>query len=112
MGRGGGGGAGRRGSHDHVHEGALAATVLELHHPSLLGEQGVVLATPAVLAGEEARAALAHQDRAAAHLLAAEALDSQILRVGIAAVAARTLGFFVWHEELLLVFFPMSCGLR
>src|SRR5260370_32967464 len=43
-GRARGGRRGRAGCRQHVHEGAAPPTVLELHDPALLGEEGVVLA--------------------------------------------------------------------
>src|SRR5688572_21489947 len=84
---------------EHVHIGALPAPVLELHDAADLGEQGVVLAAPDVAAGEEAGAALAHDDRAALDGLAAERLDPEALRLGIAAVASRALTFLMSHDE-------------
>src|SRR3970282_380659 len=53
------------------------------------GEQRVIAAATDVAPGMDARAALAHQDRPRAHLLAAETLDSQALRLAIPSVAAR-----------------------
>ena len=54
------------------------------------GEQGVVLAATDVLARMDVRAALANDDVARVHLLAAEQLHAETLRVGIAAVTAGT----------------------
>src|SRR3954451_10413014 len=72
-----------------VHELAAAAPVLELDDAVDLREQGVVLAPADVEAREEAGAVLTHEDRAAGDPLAAEALDPEVLRLGVATVAAR-----------------------
>ena len=62
----------------HVHAAVLAAG--EVHDAIDLGEQRVVLAQADVLAGLEARTALANEDRASRHGLAGEALDAKALR--------------------------------
>src|SRR5690606_38900265 len=59
--------------------------------------QRVVLAQADVLAGMEARAALAHDDRARGDRLAAVDLHTEHLRVGIAAVARGTAALLVCH---------------
>src|SRR5690606_113943 len=60
-------------------------------------EQRVVLAPADVLAGMEAGAALAHDDRARADGLAAVGLDAEHLRLGIAAVPGGTAALFLCH---------------
>ena len=52
-----------------------------------LGEQRVVAADADVEAGVPLRAALAHDDRARGHRLAAVTLHAQPLRVGVTPVA-------------------------
>jgi len=69
----------------------------ELGSASRSGASGPLL--PDVLARMEAGAALAHQDAAGAHLLAAEALDAQALRIRLAAVLGRGLSLFVRHDD-------------
>ena len=80
--------AGRLGedSRFNADEFAHAAAIAELDHAGDFGEQGVVLAPADVLAGLEARTSLPHNDRSAGDELSAEDLDSEPLRVGIAAV--------------------------
>src|SRR6516162_7261121 len=62
------------------------STIFELHHASDLGEESVVLAPTDVGARLQFGAALAHDDAAAGYQLAAEDLDAEPLRVGIAPV--------------------------
>src|SRR5689334_915490 len=62
------------------------------------GEQRVVAADAHVLAGVHLGAALADQDVARQDLLAAEALHTETLAVGIAAVARGTACFLVCHR--------------
>src|SRR5579875_661612 len=76
---------------------APAATGAELHGPRGPGEDRVVLADPDSVAGLEARAALAHDDLAAAHGLAGEHLHAEALGVRVAAVAARAEAFLMRH---------------
>src|SRR6185295_8572579 len=83
-----------------VDELAVPAAVLELDHAVDLGEEGVVLAAADIRAREELRPALADEDRSARDRLAAVPLDPEVLRVRIAAVAARALSLFVRHELL------------
>src|SRR5438132_1339186 len=66
---------------------AQAAAVLEADNAADFGEQGVVFAAADVQAGLNAGSALAHDDSAARHQLAAEGLYAQPLRVAIAPVA-------------------------
>src|SRR5690606_34408901 len=56
-------------------------------------EQRVVAAHADIGAGVEARAALAHDDRAGRNSLAAEGLDAEHLRLGITAVPGGTAAF-------------------
>src|SRR5262249_28726598 len=76
------------------------ALVVVAHDAGDLREQGVVLAAADVDAGHEPGPALAHEDRAAVHGLAAERLDAEPLRVGVAAVARRALSLFVCHGRV------------
>src|SRR5262249_43939644 len=77
-----------------------------------LREERVVLAAAHVVAGEELRAALPDEDRAARHELAAEGLDAEPLRVRVAAVAGRALSLFVCHgRPLPLPFDPVDAHL-
>src|SRR5690348_16445012 len=66
---------------------AGAAAALELHHAVDLGVQRVVGAQPDVAAWVEARPPLADEDGAARDELPAEALHTEHLRIGVAAVA-------------------------
>jgi hypothetical protein len=63
-----------------------AALRTELDRTSGEGEQCVVATTSHVHAGVEVRAALANDDLARLDDLATEALDAEVLRVGIATV--------------------------
>src|SRR6266850_2863854 len=76
-------GSGRRFDH---YELALAAAVHEFDHAADFGKQGIVFAAADVQPGLDAGAALANDDSAAGHKLPAESLDSQPLRIRIAAV--------------------------
>src|SRR5690606_41808960 len=62
-------------------------------------EQGVVLADADVVAGVVLGAALADDDVAGEHELAAVALHAEAFRFRVAAVARATTGFFVCHED-------------
>src|SRR5262245_19203902 len=76
----------------------LGGTVLRVRHAAVdLREQRVVLADADVHAGVELGAALANEDRTRAHLLAAEGLEAQAFRFGIAAVTRRAACFLVCH---------------
>lgn len=66
------------------------------------GEQRVVSADADILAGVNARAALAYQNMAGLDGLAAEALYAQTLALRIAAVARTAACFLVCHIALLL----------
>src|ERR1700722_1069611 len=68
--------------------GPAAVSPAELHRPADQREQRVVAAAPHALAGVEVRAALAHDDLARVHQLAAVALDAQALGLGVTAVTA------------------------
>src|SRR6266545_1630390 len=81
-----------------LYAGELAAADLVVDDPAGdLGEQGVVAATADAGAGVDARAALAHQDRAGGDDLAAEPLHAQALGRGVTAVAAGRGAFLVGH---------------
>ena len=58
----------------HIHEGASAASILELDDAVRLGKKRVVLAPPHVDSGEELRPPLAYQDGSTANALTAESL--------------------------------------
>src|SRR5690625_1439049 len=70
---------------DDVHDPA-AAPVAELHRSGLEREQGVVPAAAHVATRVEVGAPLADEDLAGLHGLAAKALDTEPLRVGVAPV--------------------------
>src|SRR5262249_46447445 len=78
-------------------EAAARAVVLELDDPGDLGEQRIVLAEADVLAGVEATAALADEDRAAGDEVAVVALDAEPLGVAVAPVARAALTFLMCH---------------
>ena len=78
---------------------AARAMVGELHDAVDFGEEGVVLAESDVESWTEAATALPHEDRPARDEVTVEALDTQPLRIGIAAVAGAALTFFMSHGE-------------
>jgi hypothetical protein len=65
---------------------AALETARELDYAITKGEQRVVATATHAFAGMEVRAALTDDDRASAHGLAREPLDTQALRAGVAAV--------------------------
>ena len=69
----------------------------ELHRAGPGGEDRVVLADAHAVAGLEAGAALAHDDLAAGDRLAGEHLHAEALRVGVAAVTARSESLLMSH---------------
>src|SRR5688572_2035961 len=80
-----------------------AAARLEAHHAVGQREQREIAADADVSARVEARAALAHDDRPGADLLAAVGLHAAELGIGVATVAGRALAFFVCHDGVLVV---------
>ena len=66
----------------------------------MLAEEGVVPAHADVGAGVEFGAALTDEDGAGEDELAAVAFDAEALAVAVAAVACRSLTFFMCHDEL------------
>src|SRR5262245_9912833 len=84
---------------------AEAPAIVVTHHARDLGKEGVVLASAHVDAWEELGAALAHEDRPARNVLAAERLHAQALGVRVAAVAGRALTFLVCHGGMPLLAF-------
>src|SRR5262245_60315230 len=74
------------------------ALEVELDLAADLGVERVVLADADVVAGMDARAALADDDAARRHQLTAVALHSQALGFGIAAVARTAACFLVCHD--------------
>src|SRR5580704_3234264 len=69
----------------------------KLHLPADQREQRVVAATADAVAGVEVRAALADDDLARVHDLAAVTLDAEALGLGVAAVAAGRGALLVCH---------------
>src|SRR3954465_8081439 len=94
------GAASLRGQHLDVDD-LPAAARAEAHRPGLEGEEGVVAATADVHAGVEVRSALADDDLAGLDDLAAEALDPEVLCVGVTTVAGRARALLVCHVLLL-----------
>src|SRR5262249_32197174 len=78
----------------------LASTIAEVNHAGDFREQRVVLAETDVLAGFDASAALANDNRSAGDQLAAKGLHAQPLRVGIAPVFRTAKTFFMCHNNL------------
>src|SRR6185312_14940743 len=76
---------------------ATLARRVEGDLPFARREDRVIAAEADALAGPEARAALAHDDLAAGHLLAGEHLDAEHVRVGFAPVPGRTETFLMCH---------------
>ncbi len=74
-----------------------------LHTARGLRKQRVVRAGADVVAGAIDRAALTHEDVAGQHLLAAELLEAESLRLGFAAVLGTAACLFVCHDALSLV---------
>src|SRR6266566_3477901 len=81
----------------HAHLIPLLVLVLETHLAIDDGEQRVVGGAAHVHAGMELGAPLLHEDRARRDVLSGEALDAEILRSGVAAVAGRTDTLLVCH---------------
>src|SRR5689334_24802761 len=69
-------------------------------------KQRVILSHPDIASGIPPGAALAHDDVAGEHALAAELLDPEALAFRVAAVARRAACFFVSHDET-----SFCCGL-
>src|SRR5215472_9289839 len=90
------GSAGRRHRVDR-HEGAAARAADELHDAVDGREQGVVAAHADIGAGVIGRAALAHEDVAGQHDLAAVVLHAEAAAFAVAPVARRTACFLVCH---------------
>jgi hypothetical protein len=78
-----------------------AAARAEFNGTCLQSEQGVVAATANARTGVEVGAALADDDFASGNYLAAEALDAEVLGVGVTTVASGARAFFVCHLECL-----------
>src|SRR5215470_14886657 len=95
----------RDGDGQDAHAEPARAVVLETDDAVHEREQGVVLGETHVLARLPLRAVLAEDDRPAANLLAAEALDPEPLGVAVAPVPARALPFLVRH----LLYLPSFC---
>ena len=72
----------------------------ELDHAVRDGEDGVVAAEAHALAGVELGASLANDDVARDDRLAGELLHAEALADGVAAVARRSLSFFMCHYLL------------
>src|SRR5207244_12153240 len=84
-----------------ANEAALAAPP-ELHAAVAEREDRVVAAEARSRARAEPRAALAHDDRPRAHLLAGEDLHAEHLRIRVAPVARRAEAFLMRHLAFLL----------
>jgi len=65
----------------HADEFSFASLLFVLNNASYKREQSVIGTAANIVAGLELRAALANQDRATRHCLAAESLDAKPLRV-------------------------------
>src|SRR5687768_18029932 len=78
-------------------ESTALTVIFELHLAGNLREQRVVLAEADVEAGQVLAPALTHENRAAGHEVAVEALDAKPLRVAVAAATRRSLSFFCCH---------------
>jgi hypothetical protein len=78
-----------------------AAARAEFNGTCLQSEQGVVAATANACTGVEVGAALADDDLAGGNYLAAEALDAEVLGVGVTTVASGARAFFVCHLKCL-----------
>lgn len=83
--------------HD-VYEMAEPAASLKLHYSVDLGEQGVVPAEPDVQAGFKLGTPLSDEDGPPGDGLSAEPLDTQPLRLTVAAISRTAYPFFVRHE--------------
>src|SRR5258708_18595355 len=92
---------------EHAHPLPAGAVVLELDDPFRQREEGVVLGQAHVLPRLPGGAVLTDDDRAALHLLTAESLHAQALRIAVAPVAARALPLLVRH---VLPAFPLGLG--
>src|SRR4051812_7511860 len=75
-----------------------------LHRAGLKREKRPIPASADVLAGVELGTALADNDAAGEHALAAEDLDAEPLGVAVATVGRCTLTFLVRHESVSLSF--------
>src|ERR1700723_1148558 len=75
----------------------LSALDAKFHRALSFGEQGVIGTDADVHAGTILRAALTDQNVAREHILTAEFLDAQSLRMRIATVASTATSFFVCH---------------
>src|SRR5690348_6462397 len=81
-------------------EASALALVVELDHAVDFGVERVVTSHADVDARVELRAALANDDRSAGDELSREALHAEHFRLRVAAVARRSLSFFVSHGVL------------
>src|SRR5690606_295660 len=91
--------AGERRSGDRIDRDspAVPASPLEGHHPVDQREERVITTAPHVPARVDLRPTLTDDDVARAHDLAAEALDAQVLRPRVPAVARRAASLLVRH---------------
>src|SRR3954453_17716693 len=83
----------------------------ELHHATARREDRMVAADADAGARAEAGPALADDDLAAVHRLAGEDLDAEVLRVGVAAVPARSESLLMSHLRL-PPSLPLACSRR
>lgn len=80
---------------------ATAAASTKLNRTGLQGEQGVVATAANACTGVEVGSTLADDDLAGGNYLTTEALDAQVLCVGVTTVASGTRAFFVCHLKCL-----------
>ena len=85
---------------------ASTAAGAELDGSRGQGEQCVVAATANAGARVEVRATLADDDLACGNYLTTEALDAEVLGVGVTTVASGTRAFFMCHLKCL----PLNSG--
>ena len=79
----------------------LFAELAEMHDAVFQCEDGIVAGDLGVFAGEEARAALTHNNGSGSDLFSAEALDAEALGITIASVAGTSAAFFMGHKSIL-----------
>lgn len=92
-------------SSNDVHD-STAAAGAEFDSAGLQCEQGVVATAANACTGVEVGAALANDDFACGNYLAAEALDAEVLCVGVTTVASGARALFMCHLECL----PLNSG--
>ena len=81
-----------------AHEATAVAFIPEIDDSVDFRKERVIASDADILAGVEARATLANDDRPTGHELTSEALDAQHLRLRIATIARRALSLFMCHR--------------